>query len=296
MPSTASLRAPAPPVKSCLPFAALPHELRRDRRLNPRAIVTAATLLEYARAKAECWPTVGRLADDMGIRPRAVQLALAALRAAGWIDVIDAPDKPAGRVFRLLWGGARDCAPPAQGIDEQGAQEIAPEWKNEREKERPSSDEGSSSPSPTAGEIEQFLAWADGPDPVKARFGRAALKLAGVDAPPPCPAPEPPPAQAGPMPPPLENKGAAGDPAPETADPVPCLRQPSATPPRGDAGPRAVAPVAAQVPRPVATTMRKAPATQRCVSGPSQLREGAIQWPLNRPAGVPPPARPPAGP
>jgi hypothetical protein len=86
-------------------FAALPHQLRRDPRLNPRAVVLAAALLEYARDEASCWPSNARLAADMRCGPRTVQIALAALRDAGWIAVEPA-DHQTGRVIRLLWRSA----------------------------------------------------------------------------------------------------------------------------------------------------------------------------------------------
>jgi hypothetical protein len=54
-----------------LPFAALPHDLRKDPQLkgNRTAIVLAAALLEYARSKPACWPSNARLAEDLGVLP-----------------------------------------------------------------------------------------------------------------------------------------------------------------------------------------------------------------------------------
>src|SRR4051812_30381250 len=88
-------------VKAVVPFAALPHELRRDPRLNPRAVVTAAALLEYARSSPSCWPSNARLARDMHCTARTVQNALADLLAAGWIAVRRGAANPTGRVIAL---------------------------------------------------------------------------------------------------------------------------------------------------------------------------------------------------
>jgi hypothetical protein len=216
--STSTVRAPLGAVKS-VPFAALPHELRRDPRLNPRAVVLAATLLEYARQRATCWPSNARLASDMRCSARTVQVALAALRAAGWITIDAGPDITCGRVICLSWREG-NCAPPVKEPAPGGVKETSPEWKKEGEEQRPGPGPGQEGPSPPAGseeggapataeEIAQFTAWADGPDPALAHFGRAALKLAGVDAEdaPPVPVPAAatargrPAAPAGPIPP-----------------------------------------------------------------------------------------------
>lgn len=375
MPSLASLLAPSPPVKSSVPFAALPHALVGDPRLNTRAVVLAAVLLRYARDKASCWPSNARLAADMGCTIGTVKNGLRRLLAAGWVAA-EGGANPTGRLLRLAWrGGAKSCPPPGQSPDPGGGQPIAPEasLEKEGEKERPSSDEGSSSPSPTAGDkmeddVAQALAWVSSGNPTLAATGRIILRMAGVPSeevgddrgrpercqarpdrdilpddsrraeydpavapdgpgnipelsagsldrrdggavgdmgrrpegverkPLPYPAPEPPPAQVGPMPPALQNKGSAGDHAPETADRVPCPLRNSATQPRGDAGTRPVAPAAPQVPRPVAPTMSRGPGPQRRGPGPAHSLGEILAWPLTHPpAGRTPPRRP-AGP
>src|SRR5512135_798322 len=89
-----------------LPFAALPHQLRKDPRLkaNRTAIVLAAALLEYAPgAKPSCYPTNATLASDLGCSESTVRAALAALRAAGWIRVVLGPRQPNGRRIWLCW-------------------------------------------------------------------------------------------------------------------------------------------------------------------------------------------------
>ena len=96
-----------------LPFSALPHDLRKDPQLvgNQTAIVLAATLLEYARAKAYCYPTNATLAADMGCCVSTIQNALAALRAAGWVRLELGSNQPNGRRIWLTWRCG--SAPPA---------------------------------------------------------------------------------------------------------------------------------------------------------------------------------------
>src|SRR3954468_218709 len=87
-----TVRPGIPPGKP-LPFSAVPHALRRDPKLidHPRAIILAATLLEYCRDKPSCYPSNRRLAEDMGVCPRTIQNALAALRDANWIKIEHGP-------------------------------------------------------------------------------------------------------------------------------------------------------------------------------------------------------------
>src|SRR4051812_44222961 len=117
------------------PFAALPHDLRKDPALrgHDKAILLAAALLEYARDKPSCWPSNRRLAEDLGCSSRTVQLALAALRNAGWIRVEHGAD---GRRIWLTWREA-DCAPSPKPVALDRAQAVAPELRREGEKERP---------------------------------------------------------------------------------------------------------------------------------------------------------------
>jgi hypothetical protein len=97
----------APPVRNSLPFAALPHELRKDPRLkgNRTAVVLAAALLEYARDGAHCWPSNRRLAEDLGVCQQTVRNALATLQAAGWCRVEHGVGNPTGRLIWLCWRG-----------------------------------------------------------------------------------------------------------------------------------------------------------------------------------------------
>jgi len=103
-----------------LPFAALPHELRKDPRLkgNRTAIVLAAALLEYARARDSCWPSNRRLAEDLGCCQQTVRNALAALQAAGWVRVEHGVSNPTGRVIWLTWRAGRVIPPaPSKRLD-----------------------------------------------------------------------------------------------------------------------------------------------------------------------------------
>ena len=103
-----------------LPFAALPHELRKDPRLkgNRTAIVLAAALLEYARASDSCWPSNRRLAEDLGCCQQTVRNALAALQAAGWVRVEHGASNPTGRVIWLTWRAGRVIPPtPSNRLD-----------------------------------------------------------------------------------------------------------------------------------------------------------------------------------
>ena len=86
-------------TKIQLPFAALPHELRKDPRLKGHrtAIVLAATLLEYARDSPHCWPSNRRLAEDLGVCQQTVRNALATLQAAGWCRVEHGVGNPTRR-------------------------------------------------------------------------------------------------------------------------------------------------------------------------------------------------------
>src|SRR5271165_7059610 len=103
--------------KTSIPFAALPHELRKDPRLkgNRTAIVLAAALLEYARARDSCWPSNRRLAEDLGCCQQTVRNALAALQAAGWVRVEHGASNPTGRIIWLTWRAKQ--ATPSNRLD-----------------------------------------------------------------------------------------------------------------------------------------------------------------------------------
>src|SRR3954464_583506 len=116
-------------ASGCRPFAALPHDLRKDPALrgHDKAILLAAVLLEYARDKPSCFPSNRRLAEDLACSPRTVQLALAALQRAGWIRV---EQEGEGRRIWLTWREA-DCAPAPKPVAPDWAQAVAPELRRE---------------------------------------------------------------------------------------------------------------------------------------------------------------------
>src|SRR3954452_6611953 len=127
-------------ASGCRPFAALPHDLRKDPALrgHDKAILLAAALLEYARDKPSCWPSNRRLAEDLGCSPRTVQLALAALREAGWIRMELGADVPTGRRLVLTWREI-DCAPSPLPVAPHPAQSVAPEWRQRENQDPPES-------------------------------------------------------------------------------------------------------------------------------------------------------------
>jgi hypothetical protein len=102
-----------------LPFAALPHQLRKDPRLKGHrtAVVLAAALLEYARDSPHCWPSNRRLAEDLGVCQQTVRNALATLQAAGWCRVEHRVGNPTGRLIWLCWRAAPEQATPSNQLD-----------------------------------------------------------------------------------------------------------------------------------------------------------------------------------
>src|SRR5512135_1191651 len=109
----------APPVRNSLPFAALPHQLRKDPRLKRHrtAVVLAAALLEYARDSPHCWPSNRRLAEDLGVCQQTVRNALAALQAAGCCRVEHGAGNPTGRLIWLCWRATPERATPSNRLD-----------------------------------------------------------------------------------------------------------------------------------------------------------------------------------
>ena len=97
-----------PGAKTQLPFAALPHALRKDPSLRGKhtAVTLAAALLEYACERASCYPTNAHLAADLGCSQSTIRANLALLRDAGWVRVELGPHQPNGRRIWLCWRGA----------------------------------------------------------------------------------------------------------------------------------------------------------------------------------------------
>lgn len=117
------------------PYSQVLHEIIRDPNLEDRDVRLVCLLLEYAKDRAHCWPSVKRLADDLRCSERSVQLALRRLASAGWVETM--PDSnPTGRVIILKWRctsstakppGATSCAPLVQTSVVQPVHGVAPE-------------------------------------------------------------------------------------------------------------------------------------------------------------------------
>ncbi len=89
-----------------LPFAAVPHEINADRRLNRTDYAVVGKLLEYAWQDDHTTVSDGRMAKDMGVDVATVQRALRRLDAAGWIRRRNRPTGPhnrTGREIVLCW-------------------------------------------------------------------------------------------------------------------------------------------------------------------------------------------------
>jgi hypothetical protein len=260
------------------PFAALPHDIAADPRLSPTDVRVLLALLFYARSKAACWPSDRSLAVRIGRSVGTVQRSLRRLEALGLVERRKA-DNPTGRELVLRWR-----ATPTSLVIDPLATRARDEGECEEKENRPSSAaccEGTPPPAgekvdplapPSAEDLAQLVAWANGPDPALARFGRAALRLAGVAeavvepahapqsspaAPQQAPAPtvkvalpeaqvSPPPPQANPGWPATAAppwSGCVRPPCPGTAGVAPAARprppRPAA-PPRRDRGPRRV--------------------------------------------------------
>jgi hypothetical protein len=198
MPHSVDCTRSGPPRKTSLPFAALPHDLAADPRLSPTDVRVLLALLYFAKAKPDCWPGDRSIAARIGRSIGTVQRCLRKLEALGLVERRPAHN-PTGRTLVLRWRATPDAPvsdPPAAPARDEGRRET--------EEQRPESAAAPMSgppppagrkeaaePPPSAGDLARFRAWAAGPDPALARFGRAALKLAGVAPEAIEPAPEP---------------------------------------------------------------------------------------------------------
>jgi hypothetical protein len=116
-----------------------------------------------------------------------VQRSLRRLEAFGLVERRPSTDNPTGRLLVLLF---HQRSTPASSVMPGGRSPVSEELKNERERERPIGPGMVQAPSRPAGEekteetspedLARLREWAAGSDPVLAKFGRAALKLAGV--------------------------------------------------------------------------------------------------------------------
>jgi hypothetical protein len=191
--STYTVRAEPGGCKSP-PFAQLPHDLAADPRLTPVDVRVVAALLFWARGKAAAWPCDRSIASRVGRAVATVQRSLRRLQALGLIrrERVEPSDRNrTGRVIRLVWRVDHPCDTPRSPVSNAPRSSVIDEGRSGRERERQPSDSGSMSPPPAGGEgggdvppsaedVARFREWANGHDPVKARFGRAWLKTAGI--------------------------------------------------------------------------------------------------------------------
>jgi hypothetical protein len=175
------------PTPASAPFAALPHDIAADPRLSPTDVRVLLALLYWARSKPVCWPSDRSIALRIGRSVGTVQRSLRRLEAFGLVERRRA-DNPTGRELVLRWRSSPTAPaldPPASRARDEGEceeKENQPSSAACREGTPPPAEEtmGPEAP-PPAEDLERFYGWAAGPDPALARFGRAALRLAGVD-------------------------------------------------------------------------------------------------------------------
>jgi helix-turn-helix protein len=108
-----------------VPFAAIPHDLVSDSRLNPADIRLVAVILRFARSKPWAWPSNGRLAAELGCSVRTVQNGLRRLKACGWVRTVPAAN-PTGRRIILAWRDDAHCTPRAQPVAPRGCEQLHP--------------------------------------------------------------------------------------------------------------------------------------------------------------------------
>jgi hypothetical protein len=84
----------------------------RSREVGPSAFLVYAAIAQHVREDRRAWPGIDRLAAITGLSRRTVQLAISALRHAGWV-VVDA-SRGRGNVYTLppIESSATDCATP----------------------------------------------------------------------------------------------------------------------------------------------------------------------------------------
>jgi hypothetical protein len=152
---------PAGEPRQRVPFAALPHDLVGDPRLSATAVRLAAILLRYARGKPACWPSMARLAADLGRCRRSAQYALRELERAGWVATEPTAENATGRVLVLTWRprvptGAPRCTPRPQSVASPPLRAVAPEVR-QQEKETPTGGPGQEGPPPVADREEERI-------------------------------------------------------------------------------------------------------------------------------------------
>lgn len=109
-------------------FALLPASLARDPDPKLRAAkLVLLALASYTDAERSAWPSVGRLARDVGVDRRTVQRALATAEAAGYLHrEVRSVDGRSTTRYTLL-GGAAPTPPPGGTHAAPGAAPTPPE-------------------------------------------------------------------------------------------------------------------------------------------------------------------------
>jgi DNA-binding Lrp family transcriptional regulator len=179
---------PDDPPRKPLAWTSLPTWIADDPTLPPIDKAILLALVGHAwGGKDTAWPSNATIAAKVGRSVGHVKRRLALLEGRGLIAREATNLNRTGRLFRLLWRApsVASVAPTPRPLAR-----PEPELFQGKKKERPESDSCSGSTPPPAGEdgetaastedLEQARRWAAGSDPVLARFGRAALALAGV--------------------------------------------------------------------------------------------------------------------
>jgi hypothetical protein len=180
-------RASSAPTSA--PFAALPHDIAADSRLSPTDVRVILALLYYARSKAVCWPSDRSIALRIGRSVSTVGRSLRRLEALGLVAREPDDGNRTGRRLVLQWRQTprvpmTDPLPPSmtdEGRREREGQGRAAVSGPETPTAPAENEEPGPEAPPSAEDLERFRRWAASGEPAMARFGRAALRLAGIN-------------------------------------------------------------------------------------------------------------------
>jgi hypothetical protein len=110
-------------------FARLPHGIASDTRLTPTARLLTAALLYWGLKGRQCEVSDWKLADYLGIKPRAVQKALRALERFGYVECVRCRPRPGnmtGRVIARRWLDDPSIVPTPPRWDAKPGEETRP--------------------------------------------------------------------------------------------------------------------------------------------------------------------------
>ncbi|RKZ84513.1 MAG: hypothetical protein DRQ39_08255 [Gammaproteobacteria bacterium] len=79
-------------IPAGVPFAQIPHDLIRDKNVDPYAVRVYAELMARANSESRSWPSQRRVAKDLGMSRTKVMGALNSLEAEGWILITASPE------------------------------------------------------------------------------------------------------------------------------------------------------------------------------------------------------------